>query len=358
MGNIYSKLKYIFKPDIKNKNKMKQQCVIVESVNTIYELKKSDNEYDPPEYMLEPNTNPTPINIQEVKELRPIDIIILQKENPFITNRIVDVLKEKLYISPVFKKFFDNEIQISNFFKLLNENCIISGSTILQYLLDEFYIYNNHIDDFDLDMYMDSKNAYDVIKFLKQCGYYLHEYTKKSIYNGKYFKKCKVIYSFKRALEYDFKTNTFKNIMINVNRSPKEIQQYIKNIYINKSYLENRYCRENKKIIKYKNIQLMVIDESIAKSASELIEEFDFNILKNYYDGTNFHIHDTNAVSKKINTINESVLLENKKRFYRMNKYCSRGIKFHIIPKNDTLSKKTIQNLLNNNKLNFKEVIL
>lgn len=94
--------------------------------------------------------------------IRPIDLICIKTINRRIYNNIEKHLDLQIKNNSIFRKFVTRD-----FFKLINENCVISGSALLQFLLDEQY------DKFDIDIYIrgDNENYRNMVDYLISIGY-------------------------------------------------------------------------------------------------------------------------------------------------------------------------------------------
>lgn len=199
---------------------------------------------------------PFEIILDIFEQMRPIDLIKIKNLNKTCKHYIDIILKKKMN---QFQKSLDAPKEL---FDSLNENVLMSGSCMVQYLLGEKY-------NSDIDIFMD-------INILN--------------YKTIHTKLCDNGY---------ISDDTFSNY-------PSNFKVY-------------NFEKKNKT-----KIQLIV-----CKDVKDNISNFDFNIVKNYYDGKNFIIKDINNLSKK------KELLEFNQRQpilvgARIEKYINRGFKFEI----------------------------
>lgn len=166
-------------------------------------------------------------------------------------------------------KFFTMS-QLLEFYSYLNDDVILSGSFILSTILNESYANN------DLDIYIDNKIYYQLIsKFLINCNYILSK-------------------SQKTKYKYNFNMINCVDTFINTEN---------KNIHI-----DLIYCKNNRTLIR---------------------EYFDLDIVKNYYNGSNFYVFDVTKLLYKHEYIHEYKLT--KKIKDRIDKYRNRGFTITIL---------------------------
>lgn len=170
------------------------------------------------------------------------------------------------------KKFFTNN-QILEFLQHLNTNTIISGSFILSTILNENY------SNTDIDIYVD--NQFDYIRLIK------------FLVRSKYTLKGNILDNF----SYNYLINN--NLIIYVDTFIKTTNNNIK--------IDVIYCKNNIKVI----------------------ENFDLDIVKNFYNGSNFYVYDLTKILYKTDHINESTITEIKQK--RIIKYRNRGFNIDII---------------------------
>jgi hypothetical protein len=170
------------------------------------------------------------------------------------------------------KKFFKIPVLLE-FLSHLNDNAIISGSFILSTILNETYENN------DIDIYIDNHYKYfKLFKFLVKSDFQLTRSTD----NYKYLNNNK------QNLIYCVDTFIYKN-------------------------------NENIKIdIIYNKLNKMVIRDC-----------FDLDIVKNYYNGTDYYVYNLTKLVYKKDYIHESKL--NPKTEKRIIKYRNRGFEISIL---------------------------
>lgn len=246
--------------------------------------------------------------------LRPIDLICIKSINKQIGANADKVLEFKWSSSPIFKDFMPKnllknhftEVQqilpqikpeflpsnLLQFIKNLNtywqKDCIISGSCILQFLLDEIY------DDYDIDIFIDNRKVPQMINFLFLTGYTIDTIWKKNNYSkfGKYVQ----IMNFAK---------TFKG--------------------------------------KYR-IQLIIVNR-FRTSPVDIVRNFDFTIVKNYFDGRHLHITNKDYILRKYDKITTSQV-EKYKCAERIQKYKQRGITFELVVDNSWFNFNSLRSLL------------
>ena len=187
------------------------------------------------------------------------------------SNNFYSITKNKL------SKWF---ININYFNKILNNNCIISGSFIIELLLNDNY--NNN----DLDIYTNSNNLYKLLEYLK-------------------IEKYDIYYKKRNNIDY----------RLHINNNIKHVYYFI-----------------NKKKNTY-------IDIILCNNPTETVKYFDLKICKNYYNGKNIFVLYPCIIQKKVENIDNTDYDNIYKISYtknRMNKYISRGFKF-IIDKNSKI---------------------
>lgn len=172
--------------------------------------------------------------------------------------------------------FFSNT---NSFIKLFNNNCILSGSIIVQFLLNENY------DSSDIDVFL------TINEIKKFNGFLLDEKYSEVSNERDYF-------------NIDFKIPL-------VTKPVMDVKTYNKSVYVNG--VSVRYT-----------VQLIIVEDPI-----KVIQDFDFDIVKNYYDGKCFNY--TNSLESKTETLTfiELKYLSDTQKD-RMEKYISRDFKFVI----------------------------
>ena len=199
-----------------------------------------------------------------LEKLSPIELIKLRTLNKNYKYYIDMMLKRKM---EKFKKHLGCPLKL---FDMLNGNAIISGSCLVQYLLNECY------ENFDIDIFIDSKNAEKISNFLMKENY-----------------KCEG-----SGLPYIRRNNGV------ISRS-------------------NRYS--GFRVLNFTRTGDVKIQLIVCKyPKKKILSDFDFNIVKNYYDGRKIIIKDIYNLSKKVETCNESEV----RSFKRVIKYFKRGFKF------------------------------
>jgi hypothetical protein len=200
--------------------------------------------------------------------LRPIDLICIKTVNKKFYDNIKYIIDIRYKKSHVFKGLSNN---MSEFLNHFNNDCVISGSSVLQFLLNEKY------DTFDIDIFVDKKNYQQIARCL-----FLHYYKIQSVWNNNPYSKW--------------------NHYLQIINFKKECVNQI-------------------------HIQLIITNP--LSSPLEIINNFDFDILKNYYDGKNIKICKPDFVLNKFNIIEKSKL-KGYKYSSRVEKFKNRGIIFKV----------------------------
>lgn len=202
------------------------------------------------------------------KYLKPIDLVILSKVNSFYKKILNEEIKKKFEKWSNLNRFFNNP---EFFSQLLSKNCVISGSFLVQFLLNEIYKGS------DIDIYLTEDSAV----FMRD--YLLMEE-----------------YSFTASTDF----SEYKDIVEKNDNEPFIVENYSK----------------------YDNwLGLMKIQLIISKNPLKLIKCFDFNIVKNYFDGEKMYVNESCVAKTEILT---NVNLSNVQK-RRMEKYKKRGFNFY-----------------------------
>jgi hypothetical protein len=205
------------------------------------------------------------------KYLKPIDLVILSKVNIFYKKILNEEINKKFKKWSNLKRYFNNP---EFFTELLSKDCIISGSFLLQFLLNEIYMNS------DIDIYLTEESSIFMKEYLLMEGY---------LFSGK----------------TDF--GEYIEIMEKNDNEPFIVENYVK------------YGLPPLKI------QLIV-----SKNSLKLIKHFDFNIVKNYFDGKKMYINKNLINKTEIITKYEYENLSNLQK-RRIKKYKKRGFNFTIV---------------------------
>ena len=200
-----------------------------------------------------------------LNNLRPIDLIQIKSLNKYLYSIIKYNLEKRFKKSHIFNGFFTNEV-----YTLLNKKCVLSGSCLLQFLLDERY------PEYDIDIFLDDRNYPKMINYLFKIGY-------------------RIVYAWNR--------NTYS-----------EWDKYVQIM---------NFKKDNFKV-------QLILSNKVKSTPIDIVKNFDFDILKNYYDGSSLRILDKISIADKVTIVN---LSESRgyKFVERIKKYKERGITFKII---------------------------
>lgn len=173
---------------------------------------------------------------------------------------------------------------------LLNKDALLSGSLLYKLLTNDHSFVNG-----DIDIFCTLDQANNIIKKISKHGWKFHD----RYYNGA------------KRLENE-----------NMFGSPTHYLSSIKDI---KDFVKNDRV-----------IQLIICDDP--KSS---IDSFDFNIMKNYFDGNDLEVNNYQDM------INKVITIQSKVKLYRIEKYRNRGF---IFPQLKEVNLKNIRKLYEFNK--------
>ena len=197
--------------------------------------------------------------------ISPIELIRLRCLNVDMKEVIDKILKRKM---EMYKKKLGCPMDL---FSYLNKDAVLSGSCMVQYLLNEYY--DNH----DIDIFVNKERLEKISSYLIENKY---ECDKNLEFDARYPSRFKV---------YNFYKDSCTKIQL----------------------------------IKCEDVKANILN-------------FDFNIVKNYYDGKSIIIKDIIHLSKKIEIFDNSQC-----QYGRIVKYIHRG--FFIIPNDFSLLKEYIK---------------
>ena len=206
------------------------------------------------------------VNITSKKDINGFTKVLLTN----IDNINVESNILKFYLSKWFPKN-----NIITFINLLNNNFVITGSSILKMI----HTFKSEDSDLDLAIYEDV-DIEDLLYLLHETG----------------FKKIKSYYS-NISIDSEYINN------LTLNRSIKEIHQYFKN---------------------GKKIDIIILNTS----PIHYIKSFDLKIVMNYFDGNGFYLlHPENVINKKENLKHIPIEYSH---YIRIEKYVYRGFEISI----------------------------
>lgn len=230
--------------------------------------------------------------------LRPVDMIRMSH---------LDSTHKVIYNNEITKRFQKWE-RLSAYFKhpdeflkLFNKKCLLSGSIVLQFLLNESY-------DSDIDIFLTLDNLYPVTNFLMKEKF-------------KMKKQSNAYYSEDESDNSSVPTESDNEDVSDVLSEDVAVDSGIARILT-----FERDCFKNK--YNYKNCKVQLI---VTKDPIESIKNFDFNFVKNYYNGKQIYfrkevLNKTEYMSLSDFTRN----MYNSRWSMRINKYISRGFKIVI----------------------------
>lgn len=217
------------------------------------------------------NNLPTELYKNIFASLKVFELSILSKTDVFYRKLITEEIESRFIQCNRLKNFFNNT---KEFHGLLNENCLLSGSMMIQFLLNETY------SSCDVDIYITGETSdLPIIKFLEKEKY---KYCPNDPLNAEY-RHCSGILNIK----------TF--------------------------YKKCKGWKQDFSLLK--KVQLI-----ISNNSTDIINNFDFNIAKNYYDGTTVFITESLATKTEIIFCDDIRKISKE----RLEKYLTRGFKFEI----------------------------
>ena len=201
---------------------------------------------------------PVEIKFKIFTFIKPCILLRYKTINIDFYDHIKSYIMHKINFSPIFK----NYLNINTLRGILNENCIISGSSILKFLLDDTFETN------DIDIFTTIENSENILNFLEENSY---EYTH--------------------------------------HLSDYEVDESI--------ILYKTYTNKEEKVI-----QII-----FCKDPKNHVKKFDFEIVKNYYDGKNIIISKKDLETKKEIIVARNFFMCSRIRLY---KYLERGFEITV----------------------------
>jgi hypothetical protein len=223
------------------------------------------------------------IKLDIFEYLRPIELLKYKGLNHEYYNICMYLFNLKIKKSRLFK----NIDCVDELFSFFNKKCVLSGSCLLQFLLNEdYYEYSKTIDYNTMNIIYESHNT-DIDIFLTQANY---ELLDEFLIDNDYIKISK--------------GNSYSNLS-NLGINDFKVYDYVKN---------------------KQTIQLICVYNTYKS-----VYSFDLKIVKNMYDGKNCFTNVETLLTK-----NESIYYKTffKNSRLRIKKYIKRGFTFNIINKN------------------------
>lgn len=200
---------------------------------------------------------------------------------------IVSLRKTDIFFK--LEKYFGDE-ELAEFASYLNNNVVLSGSFVLSSILNEQYENN------DIDIYIDEQFQYiNMLKFLYKSNFIFKNNNTTCNTNSKKYKKYNIL-----SNNPDTINNTNHDII------------HLVDTFIHKDDLN------------------LKIDIIYSENNSIVIKEyFDLDIVKNYFNGSDFYVYNPTKLLYKIDDCKLNTL--NKKRQERIEKYRNRGFNITIM---------------------------
>lgn len=312
------------------------------------------------------NTLPNELYQNVFNHLRPIDLVVFAQTNSrnnIITNNELTIKFEKW---DRLKAFFINP---KAFVQLFNQNCLISGSILVQFLLNESY-------NGDIDIYLTKSEVSGVKEFLKSEGFTFghlqNQYggnksdttdsnfdlttddsssdNSSDVSSDNFSSDNSSDFTGPNFTEYRDNSDTSSDVSSETSDSSssfndlsptnstyiinrdnmisRNVQDYDVIIKKEQEYFSvetfSKQCNQNKDNYTICKVQLIITNDPIDR-----IKKFDFNIVKNYYDGKNLYF--SKSLLNKTEELSfyqlQNLTFTQKDR---MAKYISRGFKFLI----------------------------
>jgi hypothetical protein len=284
--------------------------------------------------------------------LRPIDLHMIARVDNKRKNITNNEITSRFENWNRLRAFFKNP---KKFLSLFNKNCILSGSIIVQFLLNESY-------NGDIDVYLTQSEYHNFKDFLTSENFSFvsseseyegesesesdsesdsegeSEYESSSEYDSPQYDPPQ----YHRDTEYESETESdssqsggnYSNYRDTIDTS-SDTSSDSEDRFANYNDLTpthqyftvetySRDCLSNKENYTTCNVQLIITNDPLKS-----IRDFDFDFVKNYYNGENLYFN-RNLINKtEIISIDKIFTLPTKQQ-NRMKKYISRGFKFLI----------------------------